>query len=232
VTYSDIIRPIRSYMTYTLILLNTVIFIIIYTIEIQIGFPLITYAFALIPAQIVAGQNLFTLVTSQFLHADFFHLLINMYFLYIFGAIVEREMHPFMYLALYIFAGIIGGLGHVLIVFTIGFAIGYSTVLIPTIGASGAIFGVMAAYAYLLPRRPVGISGDAGRTTAAWNIIIIYFILEVILLFIAFGSGVAHGAHVFGFVGGFLFAYAYRHIRIWRNRSKPGSEYDPYEYYL
>jgi rhomboid protease GluP len=232
VTYSDYVRPIRSYMTYTLILLNTVIFILVYTIELQLGYPLITYTFALIPAIIVSGQNLFTLVTSQFLHADFFHLLINMYFLYIFGTVVEREMHPFTYVALYIFAGIIGGLGHILFVYTLGLTVDPFGVFIPAIGASGAIFGVMAAYAYLLPRRPVGISGDSGHTTAAWNIILIYFFLEVIQLFLAFGSGIAHGAHVFGFVGGFIFAYAYRYIRIWRNRSKPGSEYDPYEYYV
>jgi membrane associated rhomboid family serine protease len=219
-------------MTYTLILLNTVIYIIVFSIEVQIGFPIITYIFALIPAQTVTGQNLHTLITSQFLHADFFHLLINMYFLYIFGSVVEREMHPFTYIALYIFAGIIGGLGHVLFVYTIGFFVDPLGVSIPTIGASGAIFGIMAGYAYLLPRRPVGISGDAGRTTAAWNIIVIYFILEVVQMFLAFGTGVAHGAHVFGFVGGFIFAYVYRRARIRRNRSKPGAEYDPYEYYV
>ncbi len=231
-SYSEFIRPIRSYLTYTLILLNTVIFIIVYTIEIQLGYPIITYAFALIPMEIVLGQSLYTLVTSQFLHGDFFHLLINMYFLYIFGTVVEREMHPFNYLALYIFAGIVGGLGHILIVFTLGAFFDPFSVHIPTIGASGAIFGIMAAYAYLLPRRPVGVSGDTGRTIAAWNIIILYFFLEVIQMFLAFGSGIAHGAHVFGFVGGFLFANTYRYIRVWRNRSKPGYEYDPYEYYV
>ena len=231
-TYTEYVRPPPSFMTYTLILLNTVIFILTFVIESQIGFPIITYTFALIPAFIVSGQSLFTLVSSQFLHADFFHLLINMYFLYIFGSVVEREMHPFMYIALYIFAGIIGGLGHILITFTIAAAVDPMGVWIPTIGASGAIFGIMAAYAYLLPRRPVGISGDSGRTTAAWNIILIYFFIEVIQMFLAFGTGIAHGAHVFGFVGGFIFAFSYRHIRIWRNRSKPGSEYDPYEYYV
>lgn len=231
-TYSEYIRPISSYMTYTLILLNTVIFILVFIIEVQIGFPVITYTFALIPAQIVSGQALLTLVTSQFLHADFFHLLINMYFLYIFGSVVEREMHPFTYIALYIFAGIIGGLGHVLIVFTIGLAVDPVGPFIPTIGASGAIFGIMAAYAYLLPRRPVGIYGYSGRTTAAWNIIVIYFFLELFQMFLAFGTGIAHGAHVFGFLGGFLFAFLYRTIRIRHNRAKPGSEYDPYEYYV
>jgi membrane associated rhomboid family serine protease len=177
---------------------------------------------------------LITLVTSTFLHADFFHLFVNMYFLFIFGTVVEGEMHPFSYLALYIAAGIIGSLGHVLITATLGLVFDPMgmNMNIPALGASGAIFGVMAAYAYLLPRRPLGVYGDSGRTTAAWNIIIIYFILELFQMFLSFGSGVAHGAHVFGFVGGFIFAFLYRHIRIQRTKRRPEAQYDPYEYYV
>jgi membrane associated rhomboid family serine protease len=157
-----------------------------------------------------------------------------MYFLFIFGTVVEGEMHPFSYLALYIAAGIIGSLGHVLITATLGLVFDPMgmNMNIPALGASGAIFGVMAAYAYLLPRRPLGVYGDSGRTTAAWNIIIIYFILELFQMFLSFGSGVAHGAHVFGFVGGFIFAFLYRHIRIQRTKRRPEAQYDPYEYYV
>jgi membrane associated rhomboid family serine protease len=224
VAYSSITRPLQPYMTYTLILLNTTIFIM------QNIYRPLTSLFAMYPIQIMTGQNLYTLLTSTFLHADFFHLLINMYFLYIFGSIVEREMHPLTYLFLYILAGIIGGLGHILIIFTISLPLDPLGPLIPTIGASGAIFGIMAAYAYLLPRRPVGVYGPS-QTMGAWNLIILYFAIEVISIFISIGSGVAHGAHVFGFVGGYLFAFLYRNIRVRRKRQKPGAEYDPYEYY-
>lgn len=230
--YSGVIRPLLPFMTYTFILLNTVIYILQFIIEYQVMSPVITLLFALVPAKILVGQNWYTLITSMFLHADFFHLLINMYFLYIFGSIVERDLHPLHYLLLYLIAGIIGGLGHVLITATIGSLVYPPGIGIPTIGASGAIFGVMAAYAYLMPRRPLGIYGDAGRTVAAWNIILIYFILEVVQMFIGFGSGVAHGAHVFGFVGGYIYAYLYREIRIQRNRRRLGAEYDPYEHYV
>jgi membrane associated rhomboid family serine protease len=216
----------RPYMTYTLILLNTVIHLMQYVI------PMLTILFTMVPAEILVGQNLITLVTSTFLHADFFHLFVNMYFLFIFGTVVEGEMHPFSYLALYIVAGFIGSLGHVLITATLGLVFDPMGMIIPALGASGAIFGVMAAYAYLLPRRPLGVYGDSGRTTAAWNIIIIYFILELFQMFLSFGSGVAHGAHVFGFVGGFIFAFLYRFIRIQRTRMKPEAQYDPYEYYV
>ncbi len=225
-TYAYAYRPLRPYMTYTLILLNTFIHLIQYVI------PVITALFTMVPAEILVGQDLITLVTSIFLHADFFHLFINMYFLFIFGTVVEVEMHPFSYLALYLIAGIIGSLGHVLITATLGIIFDPMGMFIPALGASGAIFGVMAAYAYLLPRRPLGVYGDAGRTTAAWNIIIIYFILELFQMFLSFGSGVAHGAHVFGFVGGFIFAFLYRFIRIQRNIRKPEAQYDPYEHYV
>ncbi len=192
-------------MTYTLILLNTFIHLMQYVI------PMITTVFTMVPANIIVGQALITLVTSTFLHADFFHLFINMYFLFIFGS-----------------------LGHVLITATLGvifdpMGIGIG---IPALGASGAIFGVMAAYAYLLPRRPLGVYRDGGRTTAAWSIIIIYFFLELFQMFLSFGSGVAHGAHVFGFVGGFIFALFYRFIRIQMNKRRPEVQYDPYEYYV
>ena len=215
-------------MTYTLILLNTFIHLMQYVI------PMITTVFTMVPANIIVGQALITLVTSTFLHADFFHLFINMYFLFIFGTVVEGEMHPFSYFALYLVAGIFGSLGHVLITATLGvifdpMGIGIG---IPALGASGAIFGVMAAYAYLLPRRPLGVYRDGGRTTAAWSIIIIYFFLELFQMFLSFGSGVAHGAHVFGFVGGFIFALFYRFIRIQMNKRRPEVQYDPYEHYV
>ncbi len=225
-TYVYTYRRMRPNMTYTLILLNTFIHLMQYVI------PMITVLFTMVPAYILEGQNLITLVTSTFLHADFFHLFVNMYFLFIFGTVVEGEMHPFSYLTLYLIAGITGSLGHVFITATLGFIFEPMGSFIPALGASGAIFGVMAAYAYLLPRRPLGVYGYSGRTTAAWNIIIIYFILELFQMFVSFGSGVAHGAHVFGFVGGFIFAYLYRFIRIQRNKRRPEAQYDPYEYYV
>ncbi|MDO8056421.1 MAG: rhomboid family intramembrane serine protease, partial [Candidatus Hermodarchaeota archaeon] len=195
--YVETIRRFMPYMTYTIILLNAVIFIL------QNVFYPLTYAFAMVPVQILSGQNLVTLITSMFLHADFFHLLINMYFLYVFGAVVEHEMHPFTYLGVYLLSGIIGSFGHILIAFTLGQMMDPITPLIPTIGASGAIFGIMAAYAYLLPRRPVAVYGYGGRGIAIWNMIFLYFALEVIQLFLSAGSNIAHGAHVFGFIGGY-----------------------------
>jgi membrane associated rhomboid family serine protease len=195
-----------------LILLN----VLVYALQI-ISYPL-TYVFSLVPADILQGQNLYTLVTCMFLHADPVHLMMNMYFLYVFGSSVEEEVRPLVFLPLYFFAGILGSLGHTLVTVTIeSFFIPHAA-YIPTLGASGAIFGTMAAYAYLMPRRRLrvwGGYGDTHRYIMGWNFIILYFGLEVLMTFVSFGSGIAHGAHVFGFVGGYLFALVYQRFRRW-----------------
>lgn len=213
-------------MTYTLILLNVFIHVLQYI------YP-ITYYYSMIPIQILIGQNLYTLVTSIFLHADPVHLLMNMYFLFIFGVVVEREVHPITYLLLFLISGIIGNLGHILITITLENLFFPGAALIRTLGASGAIFGIMAAYAYLMPRRPVSPYGygDTSRQFGAWNFIIMYFVLEVVMMFTSLGSGIAHGAHVFGFLGGYLIAFVFNHIRLSLAKRKAETEYDSYDYY-
>jgi membrane associated rhomboid family serine protease len=198
-----------------LILLN----VCIYALQV-VSLPL-TYVFSLVPADILSGQNLYTLVTCMFLHADPVHLVMNMYFLYVFGSSVEEEVRPLVFLPLYFFAGILGSLGHTLVTVTIESFFISDAAYIPTLGASGAIFGTMAAYVYLMPRRRLrvwGGYGDTDRYMMGWNFIILYFGLEVLLTFVSFGSGVAHGAHVFGFVGGYVFAVLYQRLRRRRDR--------------
>lgn len=223
----DLVRPLKPFMTYTLILLNVFILILQYLS------PVITYTYSLIPAQILQGQNLHTLITSMFLHGDPVHLFFNMFFFYLFGPTVEQEMHPLLYIPLYIFAGIIGSLGHTLLTVTLeGFFFPFAA-FIRTLGASGAIFGILAAYAYLMPRRRIRVwtgYGETGRYIAAWNFIMIYLIVEVFLTLISFGSGVAHGAHVFGFVGGYIFAITYQRLKLILERQRIQKEYSPPKY--
>lgn len=92
-------------------------------------------------------QNWKTLFTSMFLHGDPLHLLGNMLFLYIAGDNVEDRLGHLAYLVFYILAGLAGAAAH--IIFTTQFGGGGS---VPTIGASGAISGVMGAYLVLFPR--------------------------------------------------------------------------------
>lgn len=100
--------------------------------------------YALIPAQLslAAPMSLLSLVTSMFLHGGWFHVISNLWTLVIFGDNVEDRMGSFRYLVFYLAAGVFAGLVQVV------FAPGSS---IPTVGASGAIAGVLGAYLLLFP---------------------------------------------------------------------------------
>jgi membrane associated rhomboid family serine protease len=165
--------------------------------------------FGMIPAGIVSGQHLWTLLTAMFLHGGLFHLLGNMLYLWIFGDNVEDAFGHLWYFGVYIFAGVAGSLLQIMIM-------PHST--IPTIGASGAISGIMGAYFVLFPRARV------------LTLIPIFFFIRLIylpaplllgfwiLLQILYGcgsapgtgGGVAYFAHIGGFVAGVILGLAIR----------------------
>lgn len=87
-----------------------------------------------------------TLLTSQFLHGGWLHILGNLWFLYIFGDNVEDRFGHWLYLAVYLGSGVLAGGAHLLMNWGSG---------MPTIGASGAIAGIMGAYFLLYPRAQV-----------------------------------------------------------------------------
>ncbi|MFO7639444.1 MAG: rhomboid family intramembrane serine protease [bacterium] len=103
-------------------------------------------SYGMIPAAIVRGRDLHTLVTSMFLHGGILHLLGNMWYLWIFGDNVEDRFGRLPYLLVYLASGLFGSLLHILIA---------PQSPIPTIGASGAISGVMGAYLVLFPKARV-----------------------------------------------------------------------------
>jgi membrane associated rhomboid family serine protease len=113
------------------------------------------YVYGLVPARysvpqvsayFTTGQQFFSFLTFMFLHGGFLHLLGNMWFLYIFGDNVEDRLGHFRYLVFYLLCGWASGISHLVINW-------HSE--IPTIGASGAIAGVMGAYFILHPRAKV-----------------------------------------------------------------------------
>ena len=170
------------------------------------------YIYGLVPArysvpQIASyfstGQQLFSLLSFMFLHGGFFHLLGNMWFLYIFGDNIEDRLGPFRYIAFYLLCGITSGLSHLVLNF-------HSNM--PTIGASGAVAGVMGAYLILHPHAKI--------LTLIAIIIIPWFIeipaffflgLWFVLQFLnatgthGSASGIAWWAHIGGFVFGIVF---------------------------
>ena len=100
---------------------------------------------ALTPVLLLEPSQWYRLLTCMFLHADIFHILFNMYFLYIFGREVESTLGTGKFLALYFISGLAASFFH--IAFTP--ITGIHTVIIPALGASGAISGVLGAYLLL-----------------------------------------------------------------------------------
>jgi len=200
--------PARRYpvVNVALIWLNFLFF----AVELSKGRALTEFlqVYGVVPAAIVMGTaplGFISLLTSMFLHGGWFHLLGNMLFLWIFGDNVEDRLGHLRYLFFYLLCGLVGGTAHVAVN-------PHSTV--PTIGASGAIAGVLGAYFVLFPLARVA--------TLVWW----FFFLEIIelpaLLFIglwflmqvfngvaalpaasALQGGVAWWAHIGGFLAGF-----------------------------
>ena len=147
-------RSMRPYATYGLIAANILVFLYQCAIDTQSN-NVFEYTFGATPAALT-GNNidiplfapLLTLITYQFLHADFFHIGSNMLFLWVFGDNVEDTMGPWRYLAFYFACGIAGGLAQ---------TAADPRSLVPLIGASGAISGVVAAYLMVRPCAKVGV---------------------------------------------------------------------------
>ena len=97
----------------------------------------------LVPADVLAGERLHTFLTSMFMHGGPIHLLGNMYFLYVTGDNVEGRFGWYRFLVFYLLCGLVAGLAHVA---------AKSTSVLPCVGASGAISGVIGAYVVLFPR--------------------------------------------------------------------------------
>jgi len=163
--------------------------------------------YALIPANInFANINtLSPFVTSMFLHAGFLHILSNMWFLWIFGDNVEAKIGHIKYLIFYLFSGIFASLFQYLLM---------SNYQLPTIGASGAIAGVLGAYLKFFPRNkvdtlipifflPLVISVPAVFMLVYWFLIQAFSSFSTITQTGTFDS-VAYSAHVGGFLTGFV----------------------------
>ena len=139
-----------------------------------------------------------TIVTSMFLHGGFWHLLGNMLYLWIFGDNVEDAMGHWRFVFFYLLCGAVAGLAHAAI---------EPTSQVPTIGASGAISGVLGAYLMLHPKRGVWILiFFAPIRFPAWGVLGVWIGYQVInaLTSGGVGGGVAWYAHIGGFVAGAL----------------------------
>ena len=189
------------YVVYGLIIANVVVFLSYAgLLGDQRALSQFYYHWAIIPARLASGEGYGTLISSMFLHGGFMHLAGNMLFLWIFGDNLEDEMGHLKFLAFYLVCGIGAGLIHVL-------SAPWST--IPTVGASGAIAGVMGGYLLLFPKARVDILlilivYIRVFPIPAWIMLAIWFGMQFVG---GLGSnpeagGVAYWAHAGGFVIG------------------------------
>ena len=175
----------------------------------------------MVPAEILQLRNLHTLLTSMFLHADIFHIAGNLIFLYIFGDNVEDAFGHLQFLLFYLLCGFVADFAHIVSLST------PMELAIPTLGASGAISGVMGAYIMKYPRARI-------RTLILTYVITVvsvpavfflgfWFLLQLLYSWLDMSGGVAYWAHIGGFLAGMILSLLARK----RRRPEP-PQYWPY----
>ena len=167
----------------------------------QLSLPALTDLFSLVTSKIIAGENMWSLVTAGFLHANVAHLFGNLYFLYIFGDNVEDHLGRFRYCLVYIMAILFSSLS---------FVLARSAEDVALVGASGAIAGLMGAYIVLFPRIKLyfTVFFFPVRLGVTWYLSF-WLLFNIAMMFIG-GGGVAWSAHVGGFIFGLGVGYLSR----------------------
>lgn len=211
------------YVTYALIILNVAIFALNYGVMNDAAAQsTFLYDWSTVPTIILQGGQPHTLLTSMFLHGGIMHLGGNMLFLWIYGDNLEDSFGHFWFLAFYLACGVTADVIHIA-------SDPFSDV--PTIGASGAIAGVMGGYLLLFPKARVDIIVIfiiffKRFTVPAWLLLIFWFGLQIFNGTAGGDGGVAYWAHIGGFIAGAALTWPYlkRHGKreFWRqNQGRP-----------
>jgi membrane associated rhomboid family serine protease len=158
------------------------------------GSPMFTVKFGLTPAMVIENFYLWQLVTYIFLHGGFFHLLFNMFGLYMFGSELETIWGTRQFTKYFFICGIGAAITSILVS-------PYS--MSTTIGASGAIFGLLLAYGVLFPNRIIYLYMVI-PIQAKW-FVVIFGAITFLSSMSASGSGIAHVAHLGGMLIGFIY---------------------------
>jgi membrane associated rhomboid family serine protease len=209
----DAPKSSTPFINYFLVALNTLVFLFEVSLEPSTR-NLFVFQFGVVPANITgllagapeasAAGAFLPILTSMFLHGSWLHLIFNMWGLIIFGDNIEDYLGHFRYLLFYVLTGVVAGIVHVLFNF-------YSTV--PSVGASGAIAGVMGAYFVLYPTSRVltlvPFFFFYFTWLPAWLVLGYWFVVQFLsgaATAIAYSQqtsgGIAFWAHVGGFAGG------------------------------
>ena len=223
-------RRIRPVVNYALIGLNILVFFFLQGMGGNLPF---TYSFSTVPQEILTGTDVvtqesvvsdpatgeryrvpglgvtplsvyLTLLTSMFMHGGLMHLLGNMLYLHIFGDNIENLMGHLRYLIFYLTCGVLASLAHVFASAALG-----ADLLVPSLGASGAISGVLGGYFLLFPKRRVRVLIFRFISEVPALVAIgVWFAFQLISSLGMFsggsGGGVAYGAHIGGFIAGLV----------------------------
>jgi membrane associated rhomboid family serine protease len=223
-------RTSTPVVNYVLIAINVLVFVFFQGLGSNDRF---TYAWATVPAEIKTGVDIdrpvvvkdpvtdrtvgrieleptpgsvyLTLLTSMFMHGGFMHLFGNMLFLWIFGDNLEDRLGRVRYLIFYLVCGIIASLAHVFTTYAFG-----SNPYVPSLGASGAISGVLGGYVLLFPRNRVKVILFRFLTDVpAYVALGLWFLFQFVSGLGILGGGaqeggVAYAAHIGGFIAGLL----------------------------
>jgi len=168
----------------------------------QFFVPALTFAFGLRPAAVIGDLFVWQLVTYMFLHGGMFHILFNMLFLWMLGTELERVWGTRYFLKFYFVTGIGAGILTVL-VSLLPFALGAQIYSAVTIGASGAIYGLLMAYALYFPNRPMYLFPFPVPMPAKVFVLIVGAIAFYASL--AGGGGVANATHLGGLLVGYIY---------------------------
>lgn len=166
-------------------------------------------------------------VTHMFMHGGLWHILFNMYTLYLFGSVVENVIGSKKFLIFYFICGLGAAALHIGVEYLQmrsymeGAALGNTTALqsiraiklTPTVGASGAIYGVLIGYAMLFPQSRLTLLFPPISLSAKW-MVTVFVVIELLTGIMGTNDGVAHFAHLGGMLVGYLM------ILYWRKMGK------------
>ena len=224
-------RTTTPLLNYVLLAANILVFVFLQGMGTNHEF---TFAFSTVPAEILGGQDLvtapqviedpvsgdrlqipglqptpgsvyLTLLTSMFMHGSLMHLFGNMLYLWIFGDNLEHRLGRLRYLLFYLTTGLAASLAHVFTTRLTG-----GDPMVPSLGASGAISGVLAGYLVLYPHRRVRVILLRMITEVPAIVAIgLWFLFQLVSGIGMLGAGaqaggVAYAAHIGGFLAGFL----------------------------
>lgn len=208
-------RPLSRFPIVLVLILTANVFV--FFVELALGDSFIL-RYSMKPAEIARGEHLETLFTSMFMHANFFHIFGNMLYLWVFGDELEANfLGPIRFGLFYLVCGLAAGFLQIVV---------NPTSIVPNLGASGAIAGVLGAFLIVFPqdRILVWIFPFWHARITAFVLIGFWFVMQLVSGIGSITStaqgGVAYFAHIGGFIAGLVL------IRLFGAGQRPAGERD------